>query len=339
MNLIICFTPLQILIVQRIIQEHPNEQFYSIVFSLNNTPKTLAYGKDLSLVSTRYKEIKWNEKLNPIIANFDLLKWVAIGLELPKMKKVFTTHLDHFPSQLLFTRQHKAEIITFDDGSVNIAFNHQADNKTSPLRNKDIKGRFYKLICKLFSVPTPEELLERHSKHYSIYKRPNTMGPSEYISLFPKVKQEVAPDYYTEEVSIFLGQPIYEQGNNPHVENIAMTEHIVRDLKISHYYPHPREDYRVTGVEYIESPLVVEHYILDQLEKYPHRKYKLYSYCSTAMINLMDTGAPVELISVRPKASPEFLDSTYDVIKSLDIPVIELPYSVDELLKNAEIEG
>lgn len=67
--------------------------------------------------------------------------------------------------------------------------------------------------------------------------------------------------------------------------NAALAESLLRRFEIGEYFPHPRETYRVSGAEYIVSPLISEDYLLKVAPRagYPLRRQQ---FVSTAALNV-----------------------------------------------------
>ena len=57
MNLIICATPLHILIAERIIEQNPKEDYFILTYLNTDNPKTLYYEEDLLSSNLIRKEL------------------------------------------------------------------------------------------------------------------------------------------------------------------------------------------------------------------------------------------------------------------------------------------
>lgn len=328
MNLIIAFTPLQILIALKIIERHPNEDFYGVVFAKEKHTKILTYAKKLENACKYFQFIPVSEKLGSLAGNIDILRWLFYGLKIPQADNLYLCNLDWYIIRLLLPRQHKANLITFDDGTANL--------QGRIINSSENQGTFFRYICKFFRIPSAQKLLKRQIKHYSIYQFPNNMGPSEYLPLFTPAQENDVRAINEKEI-ILLGQPIYEmQGEKALEKNIALTERVIKDYHITKYFPHPREDYHISGVEYIDIPLIIEDYLIQELKEHPERKYIIYSYCSTAALNLQGISKQIEFVLLQPNDTPDFLKETYNLFSKLGFTITQLPYGANELIQGQD---
>ena len=159
------------------------------------------------------------------------------------------------------------------------------------------------------------------------------MGPAEYLPLFTPT-QESDLRVFNEEEIILLGQPLYEQqGDRAMEKNIAFTKRVIEDYHITKYFPHPREDYHISNIEYIDSPLIIEDYLMQELKEHPERKYIIYSYCSTAVLNLQGISKQIEFVLLKPQDIPELLQGVYTLFDKLGVQITQLPYGANDLMQ------
>lgn len=328
MNLIIAFTPLQILVALKIIEKHSDEDFYGVVFAKRKHTKILAYAKKLENACKHFQFIPVSEKLGSLSGNIDILRWTYYGLKIPQANNIYLCNVDMPMTRLLLSRQKRAKFISFDDGSRNLS--------NEAIQNEENQGTFYKYICKIFRIPSAQDLLDKQIKHYSIYPYPNNMGSFEYLPLFtPSPDREIR--IFTEEETLLLGQPMYEQqGDRAMEKNIAFTKQVIEDYHITKYFPHPREEYHITNVEYIDTPLIIEDYLIQELKEHPERKYIIYSYCSTAVLNLQGISNQIELVLLKPQDVPELLQGVYTLFEKLGLQITQLPYGANDLIQGQD---
>ena len=325
MNLIICATPLHILIAERIIEQNPKEDYFILTYLNTYNHKTLYYHERLTKKCHGGIVIIKSHKEGRINAYLNILNLLSIGLRIPKCKKVYLTNTNVPDIHLMLIRQRKAEIITFDDGTRNIIGDIPEDF-------------FYFKLLQLYLykynlIPSNQYLKSQRSKHYSIYKYPNNMGPSEYLPLFMPTQENDVREFNEEEI-ILLGQPLYEQQEDRVTKkNIALTKQVIEDYHITKYFPHPRESYHISGVEYIDTPLIIEDYLIQKLKKHPERKYIIYSYCSTAVLNLQGISKQIEFVLLKPQDIPELLQGVYALFDKLGVQITQLPYGANDLMQ------
>ena len=323
MILIICATPLHIRIAERIIEKDPKEEYFILTYLNTYNSKTLYYHEQLIKRCRGGIVVIKSDKEGTINAYLNILKLLSIGLRIPKCKTVYLTNTNVPDIHLMLIRQRKAEIITFDDGTRNIIDDIPEDF-------------FYFKLLQLYLykynlIPSNQYLKNQHSKHYSIYKHPNNMGPSEYLPLFTTDTESEGKKFNEEEL-ILLGQPIYELETQSKIKNTTLTEQVIKDYHINKYFPHPRENYHISDVEYIDTPLIIEDYLIQELKEHPERKYIIYSYCSTAVLNLQGVSKQIEFVLLKPQDAPELLQGVYTLFEKLGLQITQLPYGANNLI-------
>lgn len=125
----------------------------------------------------------------------------------------------------------------------------------------------------------------------------------------------------TEKRKILLGQALYF-GADVH-KNIELAHEIIARYGIDYYLPHPKESYKLTDVEYIETSLICEEYVIKYLQEHPNHELHIYTYCSSCAVNLQGI-LRLKIISLRPKMVPSFLCETYDLFDRVGIEIINL---------------
>lgn len=315
MNIIVCSSPLQVLIAERIVMRYPQEVFHGLYYSYSHGLKVEYYYERLARMCAKAElVIPPAGHRSPLAMYRQTLKLLCRGLRLPRASRLFIASFDILDVHLLLVRQGRAQVITYDDGSINLS------PEGFKLVMHQCPGALHCLLVRYAGVPTMDSLMHRSEQHYSIYDQPNVMGHVTYLPLFD-LSEEVRT--YSREVSILLGQPIYEQEGDREVcnaKNKNVTESIVRLYRPDLYCPHPREEYVIDGVEYLHTPLVFEEYILAEMVANPDTHYRVYTYCSSAALNLQGCGQ-VEFVSLKPSDSPPFLDETYALLARLGVRV------------------
>lgn len=124
MNLIVCTSPLQVLIAERIIAAHPNESFYGVMFIRcmeHMVHKFAFYYGRLARVCDRSLRIDLPCDRSRLSVYKQSLQIILHGMRLPSMEKVFLSSVDYTELHLLLHRQHAATVCTFDDGTINLS--------------------------------------------------------------------------------------------------------------------------------------------------------------------------------------------------------------------------
>lgn len=315
MNLIICCTPLQVLIAEKIIDLYPEHKFYGVLFCPVRNAKYEYYYNRLKkkCIKANLIEVKdiFRNKYYLLIKMIFL--WVY-SFKFPKVDRVFLANIDIFYIHTFIGRFNNSEIITFDDGAINLNFKQ---NFFTRKKTEEIFGS--KLLCllKLLNSTTLDDILRRKVKHYSIYKLPNIMGETTYIELF-----DCKNNIYTasQSVSILVGQPIFQDKDNNKYADIALMKRIIEDYKIDYYLPHPRESYFIDGVNYINTPLIFEEYIMKSIEENPNKRYVIYTLFSSVALNLISI-PQVQIVSLKPKNYSGIGDEVYNLFSHCGIRI------------------
>lgn len=313
MNLIICTSPLQVLIAERIIASKPSERFYGLMYSYLVNDKTEHYYQRLRsfchdaehLIALPDRSPRW---LTWLVA----LQMIYKGKSLGAIEAVYIASLNITELQFILSAHPRAEVYTYDDGLINIT-----PSAWESIVN-DNDGGYNRLMRRLFGAPTVEELIQRSQKHYTIYRLPNVMPRTEYLPLFQPIQEEDRPTEHT--VRILLGQKLYR--DEWQERNAQLAKEVLRQYDIHYYMPHPKEGYRVDGVQYLHSPLVFEDFIMQALRDNPTTHYEVYLYCSTPSLNLHGVHPRLSFVSIKPSDSPAIFDYTYQLIQEAGIPVL-----------------
>lgn len=321
MNLIICCSPLQVLIAERIIDLHPDEDFYGIVYCYQLPPKLAYYYERLSKKCVKSRIIYGDQGHSKLGIYREILKLIVLGATLPKIKSVFIANIDIIDICIFLHKASRGNIYTFDDGSINLC----PDAFMSMVRKKI--GGFQRILNYIFKIPTAESLFSRSRHHYTLYDLPNVYSNTIKIELFHKGEEAKEDDNSNvtprEERTLMLGQPIYEYGDEGEKLNIQITESVIDDYQIEYYIPHPREKYRIRNAEYINTNLISEDFLLGDLEQNPGLHYQVYTFCSTTALNLL--GHPrIKFIAIKPELIPSHLEEIYVILANAGIQIDDL---------------
>lgn len=137
----------------------------------------------------------------------------------------------------------------------------------------------------MFGVKYYMEDLKKMSKlHYTIYQDiPNIIENRQYIPLTSK--NDSGNHLQEKVIKFYLGQPLTDISDS---FDLLFTKKNIDKLGVDYYYPHPRENTYPEGVfQLISSPLIFEDYIQSFLKDNPNISVEVFSFTSTALLNVM----------------------------------------------------
>lgn len=306
MNLIICCTPLQVLIAEKIIDMHPEKQFFGVMLHTVENKKFDYYKQRLQAKTDGFfSMVQHNDRWN-------LLKEIVQLKARFSGKQFDTVYFANFPElhiQFLLSAIEFKQLNTFDDGTVNIVkHSHFLNDDPDTLVRKFIN----KVLGNKYSTATLRSL---SAQHYTIYPDfPNIMPNTVAVNL---MDNSIAVSESSESVNILLGQPVY----NDNSQDIELAQKAIKQFNIHYYLPHPREKYQVEQVEYIDTPLILEDYIA---QAFSDRKCCVYTYCSSAILNIMNKSPNVEVVALRVESDDLGVQSCYDLFEQVGIQIIDM---------------
>lgn len=318
-SLVICASPLQAMIAERIIALHPREEFHLIIYSLAGmSDKYNYYAQRLAkkCQSVRYikNDIFRSSSCLPVLIFYIIYYRILYWLNYRFIEKIYVSSYEHVPIRLLIgSLNSDIQIYSFDDGLINLLSDTYSRSKSDDTS----------LLYRTFNVDYPSSIKAKLGGHYTIYNIPTASHTNSHqISLFNIEETNEVIDI-TSHLSVFLGQPLFEFDAAP-IKSKQLTQAVFWELRCHLYLPHPREDYKVDGVEYIDTPLIAEDYLLQELEKHPERRYTVYSYFSTTLMNLKDHPR-IKMVACRPASVPERWQESYELLERMGIEIREFP--------------
>lgn len=306
MNLIICCTPLQVLIAERIIELHPENKFYGIMFDAFDNKKFKLYGERLKNKCYKFLTIEIsNTRLKKIKTIFTILRYKN-----KKFDKVFLASIDKPLIHILLSNIKFKELYTFDDGTANItktSFYYKEAVYNTPRKIKFIQA----ILGSKFNIT---KIKNTSKLHYSIYPiKENIIDNIEYISLFDKGNIIKSGD----NIRILLGQPIFNDSD----KNIQLINKVFEKFKIDYYFPHPRENYIVDNTPYIDTDLIFEDFYFKESK---NKNIIIYTFFSSAVLNIINKDNVNQIFSLRPKLSNKAYIDTYHILENFGIRIIEI---------------
>lgn len=306
MNLIICCTPLQVLIAEKIIEMHPNEQFLGAMLHTVENPKFSYYKQRLKEKTDAFFSMQQHTDRISLLKEIIYLKQYFKG---KKFKRVFVANFTELHIQFLLSAITFEQFNTFDDGTVNIV-------KNSPFLKDDQKTFIRQVINLLLGNKYHSQKLRRLSHmHYTIYPNfPNIIQNTINIPLMEDNQTEINEQI---PINILLGQPVYQDNHL----NITLAQRVIKQFNIDYYLPHPREKYHLENVEYIDTPLIFEDYML---QYFSNRKCRVYTYFSSAILNILNKNPNIEVIALRVETDDLGFIDCYKLFEKVGVQIIDI---------------
>lgn len=279
-NLIICLTPLQMLIAEKIIEKNSDKTFDLLVISLFDNDKYKYYYSKLENKVRNanyfvYKPAGFYKNLKNF---FDFKKFYKKNFNNKVYSGYYLASIDSRHCQYILSLCENFKLYTFDDGTANIFADslYFVDRKTSFIK---------KIFLNMNGIRKhSNDLKDMSLKHYTIYDGiSNAFSRLEFISLF---SYNIGENNTQEnsKIRIFLGQPFSEYSKDLNYEFINK---LILNLDIDLYFPHPREgslDKSILIVpEIVKTDLILEDYIVEILKN--NCNVDLYSFASSGAIN------------------------------------------------------
>ncbi|MCT8845783.1 glycosyltransferase family 52 protein, partial [Glaesserella parasuis] len=164
MNLIICTTPFQMLIAEKVIEKNQCDIFHLVVFSSTWNDKYQHYMEKLlshKNVIFLKKYVVCKDKQFSRLCQLILVRILSLFLR-GNVNKVYVASIDSIWVRLFLSSLDKFNLYTFDDGTANI-FKNSFFYKDDSFLMKFIM----KLLCSRYTML---DLKRMSLEHYTIYK-------------------------------------------------------------------------------------------------------------------------------------------------------------------------
>ena len=319
-NLVVCWTPLQMLIAEKIIKSHPNEKFYMIVMSHSGkNEKYDYYSSILSQKSERFYSFYLEpQSQNKLFVYTSLLELKLKSLLFPPLKTIYLAHISSPEVHTLVSTYPNVEIRTFDDGSSNLLKKSAFLNNANRISTGDISRKFYEIFIN--STQSVKSVRERSTEHYTIFKDlKNIMDDGHrkmtYLPLFDVSKLKPSKEI-KDTIKILLGSP--DKGMK------EISEKAIKHFGIKYATLHPRQRYELSNAITLQSPYIIEDYMLKEIEKNPHTHYEIYTFFSGAALTMKDF-PNVSVYALKPSSLPSdyWLTPIYELFQKSNIPILE----------------
>ena len=323
MHLFLCYTPLQLVLSLRIIENLELTASSVDIFYISkvdnqvteNTLNDLAgYGCNVRFVHMKYKYPLY---FMTILINF--FKKVY--------SDVYVASVDNILMQFILSRIRFQQLYTFDDGTANI-FPNSIYMQERPVGTI---GRVYRWLLGVHYSMSDIKRLSR--LHYTIYDGyQNIVEPRVLISLVPPVGAAMGSDSSLRhgslpaiECNIMLGT-LYAGIFEPGADVPAYLKKCIQFLKRTglptYYIPHPRERHIKLSADWhtIDATHIAELEISSLLAEY--QQIHLYGFVSSCQFNLAANPRVVNHVFSSVKLTPpfrqviqeRFLPSSFDVV-------------------------
>ncbi len=272
-SLVICFTPLQMLIAEKIVAQQPSVDL--IVVALNNNEKYIYYYNNFHHPNITKQYYLFDNNKSKFFKIINIVKFNK-NFKLEKFyENIYVSSIDNKYTHKILSTVNFKNLYTYDDGAANVVKNSIYFKQTFMSKLKDI---LFKLMGVEFNL---NKIKKISRKHYTIYKGiQNIVEQTEYISIIEK-KEDNRNISVDQEIKIFLGQPLKDIDKNFDV--LALKKLLVME-GINYHFRHPRETDEAFFEE-IKTSYIFEDFFAKELSKY--RKVIIYTLSSTAALNII----------------------------------------------------
>lgn len=333
MNLIICTTPFQVLLAERIVEMNPNEEYIFRFISTIRNEKTNYYFNKLKkkIKDSEFIYVGFRNRFEFVLLHIKYRLKNLFEKEYNKVRKIILASVDnsyvHVYIHNIIQKNKSIIIETFDDGTANLDKNSFFYQETS------FSKKTYLIKCFLFCHNTTMNVLKsKYHKHYSIYKdKPNIIENVEYVRLYNiehKIANNNSPIIKNgrNKMRLFVGQPIYEMDHTKKygiAEHANFINHLISNLNIDYFFPHPREKNFLTEKnKYINSIKIFEDFFFEEYS--PDIQYTVYTFFSGSVLSIGHL-PNIQIYLIKIKDFPTDLGHIYEMMKiNFNLPTIEI---------------
>lgn len=273
--LVFCCTPLQTLIAKSMIKARGVTNFKLIYFTWTDNDKHRHYYRALSELAEDAAYICLDSWFP---THFSRFRRAFRKLRAQDAQSIAFACIDNFYIQYAINQYGFGTIVTFDDGTTNIAQDSAYYKSTG-------RSFFHDRVGRLLRGHIDQSWIRQHaSNHYTIYPEfENIVGQNRLISirLLDAATKARAPAPQEKRLRIFLGQVAFELRDEGFSRRYV---DIVNALQIDEYLPHPRESDLTPFVKIAKTHLIAEHYIDAKLGEYD--EVWIYSFSTAALLNI-----------------------------------------------------
>ena len=255
---------------------------------------------------------------NKLFVYTSLLELKLKSLLFPPLKTIYLAHISSPEIHTLVSTYPTVEIRTFDDGSSNLLKESAFLNNANRISTGKTSRKFYEIFIN--STQSVKSVRERSTEHYTIFKDlKNIMDDGHrkmhYLPLFDVSKLKPSKEI-KDTIKILLGSPEKEMKE--------ISEKVIKHFGIKYATLHPRQRYELSNAITLQSPYIIEDYMLKEIEKNPHTHYEIYTFFSGAALTMKDF-PNVSVYALKPSSLPSdyWLTPIYELFQKSNVPILE----------------
>lgn len=288
MKLFICYTPLHVLIAQKVIAFTKIDEYSFIYFDDYGSDKSTHYYNLLQENSQYSIRIPRTKKYFTDFKNiYKVYRQLKLRVSLENVT-IYTGNIKAMHTRLLMLLLSYKELHTFDDGCANVAdTGYYANN------NENILYQLFFTLIKPSLVY--KNLRQSMVVHYSIFKEKNIYPNVTYIDLFNKVEKQsfnLKP-----QLTILLTSVLSENKIIGIESEVELNRNIITHFNVNKIIPHPGSTQLnlYNNVEIIHSALISEEIIFNLSETYD---LTIIGIFSSTLLNLSGINLIKKIISI-----------------------------------------
>lgn len=313
-NFFICFTPLHVLLAQRIKTEKMIASDYFLYISESTSEKNKRYFTMLQKDSGRSFYFRKGGVFN------NLFTIIRLFIKLRSIKgtvaTIYVTNIKTFYSRIFVWFLSPDAIVTFDDGIGNINVSVEGAPRSyfaNPEENKWVNFFFTVVNKKLLY----KNLVQRIEKHYTIYKLPNIFKNAEYIEMFRTSENSRKK---TKKLTLLLTSALALENYMTEIEESSFYDKLISTYGVDMIIRHPRNESYVpmADCKVSDSLNIAEHQILELATTY--ELFVVSVFYSSVLLHIPSDIRKVNIITTNPKKDHPELRKLHDFlsIQTLD---------------------
>lgn len=314
--LFICHTAFQLWLARHIIQQE-NIEHYTVAFFMeegDSMTKNCYYYDALTRKQKDSLFIELPPRSVPM-ARIKKLRSAVRFLKNVFFHQVYFANYEKWSTLMVISAIQFETLLTFDDGMRNFTveklYSNSPGTSVQQFKNSvnNWRKRFYfhftRIIHGIKRTYLPNTLLKQVKQHYSIdISLPNMMSPTPLKQIqfcFPKIGHHLL----AKTVRIFVGQTGEQWCSELQFKRIE--EEICNVFNISHYFSHPRSPQAIESLISIQTMLLFEDWLIQEISQYPDTIFEIYTLFSTVAVTL-PSSPNIRVIALDVGIYPELYD-------------------------------